>query len=58
MPDKGGDGDYQLVGAAVALIAVVGWVVFGWGFDVGDGTVPLLLGLAAAAVAVGVRLTP
>lgn len=57
MPGKGGDGKYPLVGAAVALIAVVGWLVFEWGFDVGDGTVPLLLGVGAAVAAVGVRLT-
>jgi len=35
------------------VVAVVGWIAFDWGFGVNDGTGPLLLGVGAAALAVG-----
>jgi hypothetical protein len=47
----------QVVGVAVAAIAVVGSVAFGWdfsGFD--DGIVPVALGVGALVLAVGATL--
>ena len=46
-------GGLTRVGLAVAVVAVVGWVAFDWGFDINDGTVPLVLGVGAAMLAVG-----
>jgi len=43
---------FRYVGAAVALVALVGTVAFGWEFGT-DDPVPLALGAGAAAVAVG-----
>lgn len=40
------------VGAAVAIVAVVGYVVFGWRFGSADGLVPTALGVACAVAAV------
>ena len=42
----------QYVGALVAAVAVVGTVAFGWEFG-GTDPVPVALGVAVAAVAVG-----
>jgi hypothetical protein len=44
------------VGVAVAAVAVVGTLAFGWSFRPSDGPVPFVVGAAAAAVAVGVYL--
>ncbi len=41
-----------MVGALVALVAVVGTVAFGWRWGSGD-PLPTVLGVTAAAVAVG-----
>jgi uncharacterized membrane protein YbjE (DUF340 family) len=41
------------VGIAVAAVAVVGSVVFGWSFNASDGLLPFAVGAVAAAVAVG-----
>ena len=41
------------IGIAVAAVAVVGYLVFGWSFDGSDGPVPFVVGAAAALVAVG-----
>ncbi len=43
----------RYVGAAVALVAVVGSVLLGWEFGGTDGPVPFVLGAAFAVVAVG-----
>ncbi|WP_424017945.1 hypothetical protein ACOZ4N_19045 [Halorientalis pallida] len=45
----------QLVGALAALVAVVGYVVYDWQWGSGD-PLPTALGLAVAALAVGVTL--
>jgi lipopolysaccharide export LptBFGC system permease protein LptF len=45
----------QFVGALVALVAVIGFVVFDWEWGGGD-PLPTVLGVAAAALAVGVTL--
>jgi hypothetical protein len=44
------------IGIAVAAVAVVGSLVFGWSFDGSDGPVPFVVGAAAALVAVGWHL--
>jgi hypothetical protein len=44
------------VGIAVAAVAVVGYLVFGWSFDGSDGPLPFAIGAAAALVAVGWHL--
>jgi hypothetical protein len=46
----------SLVGAAFALVAVVGYLAFGWQFGGETDGVPLAIGLGAVAVAVGVTL--
>ena len=43
----------QYLGAIVALIAVVGYVVFGWRFGETDGVLPLAIGILGAIIAVG-----
>lgn len=44
----------QYVGVAAALVAVVGFVVFGWRFGgESDGATPLVVGAVCAAVALG-----
>jgi hypothetical protein len=43
----------RYVGAAVALVAVVGSVALGWEFGGTDDGVPLVLGAGFALVAVG-----
>ena len=45
----------RIVGALVALVAVIGFVAFDWQWGGGD-PLPTLLGVAAAALAVGVTL--
>jgi hypothetical protein len=45
-----------LVGIAVALVAVVGYVVFGWSFGESSGSVPFAIGALVAAVAVAWHL--
>ena len=45
----------QIVGAVVALVAVVGAVAFDWQWGSGD-PVPTLLGVAVAALAVAVTI--
>ncbi len=42
----------QYVGAAVALVAVVGYVVFGWRFGSTEEIAPVALGVVCAVVAV------
>lgn len=58
MPGKASDSRVmQVVGAAVAGVAVVGHFVFGWQFgDVSD-PVPIAVGLIAAALAIGWTLS-
>lgn len=43
----------QYVGAVVALIAVVGTVVFDWEFGASDGVLPVALGIASVVLVVG-----
>jgi hypothetical protein len=52
MPGKASAGSGSIVGALVAGVAVFGWVAFDWGFNANDGTIPLLLGVAAAIPAI------
>jgi hypothetical protein len=43
----------RLIGAIVALVAVVGYLAFGWSFDDSGNTVPTVVGVVAAITAVG-----
>jgi hypothetical protein len=42
----------RYLGALVGLAGVVGYVAFGWGFGDTSGTLPLVIGILAALVAV------
>lgn len=53
MPGRSQSTALQYVGALVALVALVGYVVFGWRFGETDGTLPLAIGVACAIIAVG-----
>ena len=46
----------QYIGALVALIAIVGYVVFGWRFGETDGILPLAIGIICVILAVGSTL--
>jgi hypothetical protein len=57
MPGRATDSSsLRFVGAAVAVVAVIGYVVFGWRFGGDSGTVPTALAVLAVAVGVGVTL--
>lgn len=43
----------QYIGIAVALLAIVGYTVFGWRFGETSGTTPFAVGAAVAIFAVG-----
>lgn len=43
----------QIVGVFVAVLALVGYVVFDWRFGETDGVVPLAIGIICAILAVG-----
>ena len=43
----------RTLGAVVALLAVVGYLVFGWSFGGDSDIVPMVLGAAIAIVAIG-----
>ncbi|PHQ38076.1 hypothetical protein DJ69_13510 [Halorubrum persicum] len=43
----------QYVGALVALIAIVGYVVFDWRFGESDEIAPFVIGVVCAILAVG-----
>lgn len=43
----------QYIGALVALIALVGYVVFDWRFGGTDGIVPFAIGTVCVIIAVG-----
>jgi membrane protein YdbS with pleckstrin-like domain len=43
----------QLVAAAIALVAVVGYVVFGWRFGGESNTLSTALAVVAVAIAIG-----
>ncbi|RXK51821.1 multidrug transporter [Halorientalis pallida] len=45
----------QVVGALVALVAVIGYTVYDWQWGSGD-PLPTAIGLAVAALAIGVTL--
>jgi hypothetical protein len=45
-----------MLGAAFAVVAVVGFVVFGWRFGSDSGSVPTALAAVAVLVAVGTTL--
>lgn len=46
----------QYIGALVALIAIVGYVVFDWRFGETDGILPLAIGIICVILAVGSTL--
>lgn len=46
----------QYVGLAVAVIAVVGWLVAGWEFGSGDGLLPTAIAAACVVLGVGVAV--
>lgn len=43
----------QLVAAAIALVAVVGYVAFGWRFGGDSSTMSTALAVVAVAIAIG-----
>jgi cobalamin biosynthesis protein CobD/CbiB len=43
----------RAIGATVALIAVVGYLIFGWSFNGSANTIPTAIGLIVAVSAVG-----
>jgi cobalamin biosynthesis protein CobD/CbiB len=43
----------RTIGAIVALIAVVGYLILGWSFSGSDTTVPTVIGVILAASAIG-----
>lgn len=43
----------QYIGVLVAIIALVGYVVFGWRFGEADGVLPLAIGIVCVIIAVG-----
>lgn len=54
MPGKASDSTaMQYVGAAVFVVAVVGYVAFGWRFGDLENLTPVVIGALVAAVAVG-----
>jgi hypothetical protein len=42
-----------VIGAIVGLIAVVGYLVFGWSFNGSESMVPTAIGIIVAALAIG-----
>ncbi|SDY85547.1 hypothetical protein SAMN05216564_11212 [Halopenitus persicus] len=46
----------QYIGALVALIALVGYVVFDWRFGETNGVLPLVIGIVCVVIAVGWKL--
>jgi hypothetical protein len=47
----------RYIGIAVALLAIVGYTVFGWRFGETGGTIPFAVGAAVATFAVGWTLS-
>ncbi len=43
----------RTVGAIVALIAVVGYLTFGWSFNGSANTIPTVIGIIVAVSAIG-----
>jgi len=46
----------QYVGAITAVVAVIGYVVFGWRFGDTDATIPFLFGALCVIIAIGWEL--
>ena len=43
----------RAIGAIVALIAVVGYLIFGWSFNGSANTIPTAIGIIVAVSAIG-----
>jgi hypothetical protein len=43
----------RAIGATVALVAVVGYLVFGWSFGGSNATTPTVIGIIVAASVIG-----
>jgi len=43
----------RAIGALVALIAVVGYLIFGWSFNGSANTIPTVIGIIVAVSAIG-----
>jgi hypothetical protein len=43
----------RTIGAIVALIAVAGYLIFGWSFDGSANTIPTAIGIIVAVSAIG-----
>jgi hypothetical protein len=43
----------RAVGATVALVAIVGYLLFGWSFNSSETTVSTVIGLLVAGAAIG-----
>lgn len=46
----------QYIGAVVAVVAAIGYVVFDWRFGETDGVIPFVLGAVCVVIAVGWEL--
>lgn len=46
----------RTIGIIVALIAVAGYLIFGWSFNGSANTLPTTIGIAVAVLAIGWRL--
>jgi hypothetical protein len=55
MPGAGRSGSavVRAIGAIVALVALVGYLAFGWSFNGSESTVPTVIGGVVALAAVG-----
>jgi hypothetical protein len=43
----------RALGAIVGLLAIVGYLIFGWSFNGSGGTIPPAIGTIVAALAIG-----
>lgn len=55
MPGRGRSASpaIRVIGVVVALIAVVGYLVFGWSFNSSENTLPTAIGIIVAVLAIG-----
>ena len=56
MPENPGSDRLQYLGAVVAGIAVLGYLVFDWRFGGTNGIVPFTIGAGVAIMAIGITL--
>jgi len=49
-------GSFQYIGVLVAVVAVIGYVVFGWRFGETDDMIPVVLATVCIGIALGWKL--